>query len=54
LRGHEFHYATLIEDGEGDAPFAFVQDAYGSEPVPTGGRREQVSGSFFHVIAAVR
>jgi cobyrinic acid a,c-diamide synthase len=52
LRGHEFHYATVLDQG-GDAPLALVTDAYGSEPVPTGSRRGLVSGSFFHVIAAV-
>jgi cobyrinic acid a,c-diamide synthase len=51
LRGHEFHYAS-IEDVGGDVPLATVTDAYGSEPAPTGGRRGQVSGSFFHLIAA--
>ncbi len=51
LRGHEFHYAGIDSLG-GDAPFAMVADAYGSEPAPTGGRRGLVSGSFFHVIAA--
>jgi hypothetical protein len=30
-----------------------VIEAYGSAPVPTGSRRGLVSGSFFHVIAAV-
>ena len=29
LRGHEFHYATIVDDG-GDDPFAFVRDVYGS------------------------
>jgi len=52
LRGHEFHYASITDQG-GDAPLAMVVDAYGSEPVPTGSRRGMVSGSFFHVIAAV-
>jgi cobyrinic acid a,c-diamide synthase len=52
LRGHEFHYASVTDQG-GDAPLAMVVDAYGSEPVPTGSRRGLVSGSFFHVIAAV-
>ena len=49
LRGHEFHYATVAD--ETDAPFATVRDAQGSEPVPAGGRRGLVSGSFFHAIA---
>jgi len=52
LRGHEFHYASIVDQGD-DAPLAMVVDAYGSEPVPTGNRRGLVSGSFFHVIAAV-
>ena len=50
LRGHEFHYATVIDDG-GDAAFAQTRDAYGSEPLAAGARRGKVSGSFFHVIA---
>jgi cobyrinic acid a,c-diamide synthase len=50
LRGHEFHYASIETPGE-DAAFALVSDAYGAEPSPTGSRRGQVSGSFFHVIA---
>ena len=50
LRGHEFHYATIVTTG-GDAPFAFVRDVYGSPEAPAGSRRGQVTGSFFHVIA---
>ncbi|NEY91528.1 cobyrinate a,c-diamide synthase [Tabrizicola oligotrophica] len=54
LRGHEFHYATIL--GQPDAPLAAVEDANG-EPVPetgscrltSGGAR--VSGTFFHLIA---
>jgi cobyrinic acid a,c-diamide synthase len=52
LRGHEFHYARIESSGD-DTPFAYVSDAYGSEPGPDGSRRGLVSGSFFHVIAAV-
>jgi cobyrinic acid a,c-diamide synthase len=52
LRGHEFHYASVETPGQ-DAAFALVSDAYGGEPEPTGSRRGLVSGSFFHVIAAV-
>jgi cobyrinic acid a,c-diamide synthase len=51
LRGHEFHYATLVS--EGDAPFAFVTDAYGAAPAPAGSRLGNVTGSFFHAIAEV-
>jgi len=50
LRGHEFHYATIITTGDDD-PFAFVRDAYGAPEAPAGSRRDQVTGSFFHVIA---
>jgi cobyrinic acid a,c-diamide synthase len=52
LRGHEFHYASITDPGR-DEPLAMVVDAYGSDPAPTGSRRGHVSGSFFHVIAAV-
>lgn len=50
LRGHEFHYATILDMGS-DAPFATVIDAYGSAPAPSGNRRGHVTGSFFHAIA---
>jgi len=49
LSGHEFHYATVISQGE-DPPFAEVTDSHGSAPVPAGSRRGLVSGSFFHAI----
>lgn len=49
LRGHEFHYSTII--AQPDAPLASVTDADGG-PVPeTGSRRGNVSGTFFHLIA---
>lgn len=49
LRGHEFHYSTILE--ETDAPLASVADADGN-PVPeTGSRRGNVTGTFFHLIA---
>jgi cobyrinic acid a,c-diamide synthase len=50
LRGHEFHYATIVATG-GDDPFAFVRDVYGAPEAPAGSRRGLVTGSFFHVIA---
>lgn len=50
LRGHEFHYSTILE--QPDAPLAQVTDADGS-PVPeTGSHRGHVSGTFFHLITA--
>jgi cobyrinic acid a,c-diamide synthase len=52
FRGHEFHYATIIDQGA-DAPFALATDAYDSEPLPAGSRRGNVTGSFFHLVAQV-
>lgn len=54
LRGHEFHYATILT--QPDAPLAEVSDASGAavaesgsfRPLPDGG---QVSGTFFHLIS---
>ena len=50
LKGHEFHYAEVTAPGS-DEPFALVADAYGGDFMPTGSRRGQVTGSFFHIIA---
>lgn len=50
LKGHEFHYSTVLTTG-GDEPFAYVRDAYGGAPAPSGSRRGAATGSFFHVIA---
>ena len=50
LRGHEFHYATVTKPGD-DQPYATVEDAAGTVLGPAGGRRGQVTGSFFHAIA---
>lgn len=49
LRGHEFHYSTILE--QPDAPLAKVYDADGN-PVPeTGSHKGHVSGTFFHLIS---
>jgi cobyrinic acid a,c-diamide synthase len=48
LRGHEFHYATIVE--EAGAPFAFARDAYRETDAPAGLRKGNASGSFFHLI----
>ena len=50
LRGHEFHYASLIDPGADD-PLAELFDAEGSALGPTGGRRGHATGTFFHAIA---
>ena len=52
LRGHEFHYASLLSTGN-DAPFAELADGQGQPVGMTGGRRGRVTGTFFHAIAAV-
>ncbi|WP_260925283.1 cobyrinate a,c-diamide synthase [Novosphingobium sp. 9] len=50
LRGHEFHYTTILE--QRDAPLAHVTDAEGAEVAETGSHRGRVTGTFFHMIAA--
>ena len=50
LRGHEFHYASLVDAGS-DQPFAELADAEGRKLGPAGGRRGHVTGTFFHTIA---
>jgi len=50
VRGHEFHYASVIETGN-DAPLADIADGEGNPLGTTGGRRGNVTGTFFHAIA---
>lgn len=50
LRGHEFHYAALIAPGN-DEPLAELADSQGERLGNSGGRRGNVTGSFFHAIA---
>jgi cobyrinic acid a,c-diamide synthase len=50
VRGHEFHYATLVSAGD-DEPFAEVADSEGRATEKAGGRRGRVTGAFFHAIA---
>ncbi|WP_265501574.1 cobyrinate a,c-diamide synthase [Paracoccus beibuensis] len=54
LRGHEFHYASILS--QPDAPLAQVTDANGAQVPETGSHRAmpgggQVTGTFFHLIA---
>ncbi len=51
VRGHEFHYATLVETGN-DAPLAEIADGEGNPLGPAGARRGRVTGTFFHAIAS--
>lgn len=49
LRGHEFHYSTIVE--QSDAPLALVTDAEGAAVAESGSHRGHVTGSYFHMIA---
>ena len=49
LRGHEFHYATARD--EADEALLDLFDGEGRELGPGGGRRGNVTGTFFHAIA---
>ena len=51
LAGHEFHYSTILD--QPDAALARVTDAEATELADTGSYRGRVSGTFFHLIAAV-
>jgi cobyrinic acid a,c-diamide synthase len=50
IRGHEFHYAQLTQAGD-DEPLCDVSDGLGSPLGAFGGRRGNVTGTFFHAIA---
>ena len=50
LRGHEFHYAALTDQGN-DEPLAELADGQGKAIGKAGGRRGNVTGTFFHAIA---
>jgi len=52
LRGHEFHYASIL--AQPDPPLAAVRDANDAEVADTGSRRGRVTGTFFHLIAEER
>jgi cobyrinic acid a,c-diamide synthase len=50
IRGHEFHYATIISRGSDEA-FLELTDTQGKPLGDAGNRRGQVTGTFFHAIA---
>ncbi len=50
LRGHEFHYARLVEAGS-DQPWVHLRDGVGQDLGLAGSRRGRVTASFFHAIA---
>ncbi len=47
--GHEFHYATIVQEGTADRLFR-ATDAVGTTLPEMGLRKGRVSGSFAHVI----
>ena len=51
VRGHEFHYARVADTGN-EAPLAEIADGEGKALGTTGQRRGNVTGTFFHAIAA--
>jgi cobyrinic acid a,c-diamide synthase len=51
IRGHEFHYASLLSPAGRDEPFAELSDGNGKALGTSGGRRGRVTGTFFHAIA---
>ena len=51
VRGHEFHYASLVATGN-DEPLVELADGQGQRLGTAGGRRGHVTGTFFHAIAS--
>jgi cobyrinic acid a,c-diamide synthase len=49
FRGHEFHYATIVQQGAAD-PLLAVKDAAGEHLGICGLQRGSVFGSFIHLI----
>jgi cobyrinic acid a,c-diamide synthase len=49
MTAHEFHYATIVSEGAAE-PLFKVQDAAGEDLGRAGLRRENVAGSFMHLI----
>jgi cobyrinic acid a,c-diamide synthase len=49
LRGHEFHYASVVSEGSAD-PLFECADANGNQRGAAGLKRSTVMGSFLHVI----
>ena len=49
MTAHEFHYSTIVSEGEADRLFA-VKDALGADLGAAGLRRGNVAGSYMHLI----
>lgn len=52
MLAHEFHYATIVSEGDADRLFK-AQDAAGTDLGSVGLRRGRVAGSFMHLIDRV-
>jgi len=52
LRGHEFHYATVVEEGPADPLFS-VRSSGSSDYASAGLRAGTVMGSFVHIVDRV-
>ena len=50
LSAHEFHYASVVSEGEADGRLFTSRDALGADLGSAGLRRGNVAGSFMHVI----
>ncbi|MBV8089951.1 MAG: cobyrinic acid a,c-diamide synthase, partial [Alphaproteobacteria bacterium] len=50
FRGHEFHYATIVDERGAAEPLFSVTDAAGGHLGTSGLRRGSVFGSFIHLI----
>jgi cobyrinic acid a,c-diamide synthase len=50
MRGHEFHYSTIVNQGAAD-PLFHAQDAAGHDLGRIGQRRGNVMGSYAHIIS---
>lgn len=50
MRGHEFHYATITQEGPGAPLFRDVENARGETLADMGRRAGTVAGSFLHLI----
>ena len=49
LTAHEFHYASIVTEGNAERLFD-AQDAMGGDLEPAGLQRGKIAGSFIHII----
>jgi len=49
MTAHEFHYSTIVSEGEADRLFA-VKDALGADLGAAGLQRGNIAGSYMHLI----